>query len=147
MLSCLAVSSAYANSHLIDVPQCPEVLTVRQNAEIPSDGWQAFNTNGQHGLDMVYISHEPDPREFPYSFYKADNYKKLPNGNELFYYDTLNVDEANVSWVLCGYKKSEAILARKLPSNAKRCEVEHSNQNRFTLRCFDKTRPEPKFQK
>jgi hypothetical protein len=148
---CLAALQVSAGE--VPVEQCPQTLAVQHILETPvSDGWKTVITNDPLRLKIIGISHGEIPVEQT-GANAPEQHKILPNGDEIFYYITkfagaYHTEEGtryyNYYWTVCNYASPSIYLTRKIPGNAKRCEVLYRSDplatDKISIKCFDTPR-------
>jgi len=101
---------------------CPTEISVEQKATESSENWTVFNSQSKHPFINISFS-EGDPSQRVILAPSREKQKKGAHVN------IWNFSPSSSGyWVSCIYSETSVILARKLPSNTKSCEIEYDKK-------------------
>jgi hypothetical protein len=136
--------SFQAQAAEVPIPQCPEKIKVKQEADSQNEnGWKAADAVvGGYRLQHVGFSYLEFPAVQSGLLISSEG-KKLKGGARRVFYDHLTViNEPHDYWAVCTYRNTSFVLVRKIPETIVRCEVDYPNDSfaSITFRCFDTPR-------
>jgi hypothetical protein len=140
----LSLASLCVTAGEIPVSQCPQQLSIQQQALVQSvPGWKIVNDKGPKWLKHIGISFWEYPTV--QTGFNIPTTEKLSKGGSIAHYDTgPDTSGEHDYWAICQYMNSAVVLVHKLPENAVRCEVKYISDatisDRITIKCFDTPR-------